>query len=117
MRLYFIPVLILLSLFEAIPAENSKELSAPQPYVIGISPYLDKSVKDDVYRSIVGLLVEDLPLNSTLTVYDALALKTITQVALPSASVLKSPKTRANQFAPAIGELKRFLAQEHVRST
>ena len=117
MRLYSISVLILLSIFAATSAESSKEFSAPQPYVIGISPYLDKSVKDDVYRSVVRLLVEDLPLNSTVSIYDAFALKTITQVTLPGAHVFKSPKTRANQFAPAIGELKRFLAQEHARTT
>ena len=88
-----------------------------QAFVIGISPYLEKSVKDDVYRGIVRLLVEDLPLNSTLAIYDAFDLKTITQVALPNARAFSSPKTRANQFAPAIRELKLFLAQEHLRPT
>src|SRR6266850_8342476 len=88
---------------------------APQPYIIGISPYLDKAVKDDVYRSLIRLLVEDLPLNSTLTVYDAFELKTIAQVTLPNARVFNSPKTRANQFAGAIRELKLFLAQEHAK--
>src|SRR6266850_684018 len=88
---------------------------APQPYIIGISPYLDKSVKDDVYRSLIRLLVEDLPLNSTLAVYDAFELKTIAQVTLPNARVFNSPKTRANQFAGAIRELKLFLAQEHAK--
>jgi hypothetical protein len=49
--------------------------------------------------------------------YDAFNLKTIAQVSLPNARVFSSPKTRANQFAPAIGDLKLFLAQEHVPPT
>jgi hypothetical protein len=114
------PILLLLfalCVFTANSAENQTASSSPQPFVIGISPFLDKTVKDDVYRSIVRLLVEDLPLNSSLAVYDAFELKTITHVALPEARVFHSPKTRANQFAGAIRELKQFLAQEHAAPT
>jgi hypothetical protein len=89
----------------------------PSRFIIGISPFLDKSVKDDVYRGIVRLVVEDLPLNSTLSIYDAFELKTITQFSLPDARAFDSPKTRANQFAPAIRDLKLFLAQEHNKPT
>jgi hypothetical protein len=110
-------LLFALSLFTANGAESQKVSSPTQPYVIGISPFLDKAVKDDVYRSIVRLLVEDLPLNSSLTVYDAFELKTITHVALPEARVFHSAKTRANQFAGAIRDLKQFLAQEHTAPT
>jgi hypothetical protein len=94
----------------AVPAVERKGA-----FVIGISPYLDKSVKDEVYRSIVRLLVEDLPLNSTVSIYDAYELKSITQVNLPNVRAFNSSKTRANQFAPAIRELKLFLAAEHVK--
>jgi len=86
-------------------------------FIIGISPFLEKSVKDDIYRSIVRLVVEDLPLNSTLTIYDAFELKTITQVTVPTGRAFSSPKTRANQFAPAIRDLKLFLAQERSAPT
>jgi hypothetical protein len=86
-------------------------------FVVGISPFLDKSVKDDVYRSLVRLLVEELPLNSRLAVYDAFELKSITRVTLPNARAFNSPKTRANQFAPAIRDLKLFLAQDHAKPT
>src|SRR5690349_15913660 len=92
-------------------APNSGPTTATD-FVIGLSPYLDKSVKDDVYRSLVRLLVQDLPLNSTLRVYDACDLKSVTQVTLPNLRVFNSPKTRANQFASAIGELRLFLAKE-----
>jgi hypothetical protein len=110
-------LLFALGLFTANGTESQKTSSAPQPYVIGISPFLGKTVKDDVYRSIVRLLVEDLPLNSFVVVYDAFELKTITRVTLPEARAFHSPKTRANQFAGSIRELKQFLAQEHVAPT
>jgi len=94
-----------------------KETQPPHAYIIGISPFLDKSVKDDVYRGVIRLVVEELPLNSTLSIYDAFELKTITRISLPDAHVFKSSKTRANQFAPAIRDLKQFLAQEHSKPT
>src|SRR3974377_605032 len=84
-------------------------------FVIGLSPYLEQSTKDEVYRGIVRLLVEDLPLDSKLSIYDAFNLKTITPVALPNQRAFNSAKTRANQFAPAVRELKAFLAAEHAR--
>jgi len=97
-------------------AENSNSAAkAGADYVIGLSPFLDEPLKDEVYRKLVRLVVEDLPLNSTLAVYDAFNLKSITHVTLPNARAFNSPKTRANQFAPAIGELKRFLAKEHEK--
>jgi hypothetical protein len=96
-------------------AERPAESPQPHAFVIGISPFLDKSVKDDVYRGIVRLLVQDLPLNSTLAIYDAFNLKTVTQVSLPNQRAFNSPKTRANQFAPAISDLKHFLATDHPK--
>ena len=96
---------------------ETPQAATPQQYVVGLSPFLDKSVKDDVYRGMIRLLVQDLPLNSNLSIYDAFELKTISQVALPDAHVFKSAKTRANQFAPAIRDLKAFLAQEHAHPT
>src|SRR5260221_2825164 len=109
MRIILIALLVSVGVLEA---ETPKEALPPQPYIIGISPSLPRSVKDDIYRNIIRLLVEDLPLNSSLEVYDALDLKTIGRVELPNARVFQSPKTRANQFAPAIRELKSFLARE-----
>ena len=86
-----------------------------QTVVIGISPFLNTAVKDDVYRSLVHLLVQDLALNSSVFFYDAFNLETITHVTLPDARAFESPKTRANQFAPCIRQLKQFLAADHPR--
>jgi hypothetical protein len=98
-------------------AETAKDAAPPQTFIVGLSPFLEKGVKDDVYRSLVRLLVEDLPLNSTVAVYDAFELKTITQVSLPNVRAFNSPKTRANQFASAIRDVKEFLAREHIPPT
>lgn len=43
-------------------AESPKSTSTPPvAMVVGISPHLERSAKDDVYRRIVGLLVQELP--------------------------------------------------------
>jgi hypothetical protein len=97
--------------------QTSSNGPAGSDFIIGISPFLEKSVKDDTYRSIVRLIVEELPLSSTLTIYDAFDLRTITQVTVPSGRAFNSPKTRANQFAAAIRDLKIFLAQERSGRT
>lgn len=112
MRVALLSLLLVCSLPAAEPA---REQAAPAAYVIGLSPFLDNSVKDDVYRSIVRLLVQDLPLNSTLAVYDAFDLKSVTRVDIPQARAFDSPKTRANQFAGAIRDLQHFLAEPHAR--
>lgn len=114
-----IPAFLLAGLIVALnataaPTPQTTPAAAHQ-YVIGISPFLDKNVKDDVFRSIVRLMVQDLPLDSTLAIYDAFELKSITRLSLPDVRAFNSPKTRANQFAGAIGDLKKFLAEEHSR--
>jgi len=114
MRICFIMLLFATGLNGA---QSLPEAPRSQPFVIGISPFLENSAKDEIYRGIVRLLVEGLPLNSTVTICDAFNLKTITQVTLPNARAFNSPKTRANQFAEPIRELKLFLAREHARPT
>jgi hypothetical protein len=102
---------------DCVAAGQGMSSEPPSRFIIGISPFLDKSVKDEVYRGIVRLVVEDLPLNSALAIYDAFELKTITQISLPDARAFNSPKTRANQFAAAIRDLKSFLAEEQHKPT
>jgi hypothetical protein len=89
--------------------------SAQVTFVVGISPFLNSNAKDAVYRGLVRLMVEDLPLNTKLAVYDAYNLKSITSVSIPNAKVFDSPKTRANQFAVSIGEVRQFLAQDNSK--
>jgi hypothetical protein len=105
----------LLAAYGLVAGEVTKTDQRPQTLVVGISPYLEASVKDEVYRSVVRLMVQDLPLGTKLDIFDAFNLKSVTQVSLPNLRVFESPKTRANQFAPAIRELKAFLAQDHPR--
>ena len=82
---------------------------------MGISPFLQSSVKDTVFQGIVRLIVQGLPLNSKLEVYDAYNLKSITRLSVPGAKVFNSPKTRANQFASPIGEIREFLARDNAK--
>lgn len=97
------------------PADSSKAPRQPQPFVVGLSPYLDRSVKDEVFRGLVQLLVEKLPLNTTLTVYDAFHLRQIAHASLPNLRVFTSAKTRAHQFALALQDIRQFLATEHSK--
>jgi hypothetical protein len=108
------PALAVDAVLDKSPAAGTK-VRPTSAFVIGVSPFLDKTVKDDVYRSIVRLMVEDLPLNSILTIYDAFEMKTVTRIALPDVRAFSSSKTRANQFGPAIRDLKIFLAQDHTK--
>jgi hypothetical protein len=80
--------------------------------VVGLSPYLDRSVKDDVYRRVVGLLVQDLPGGSSLSIYDACHLTTVTHVVIPTSRAFQNERTRVNQFQEPIRQLRDFLARE-----
>lgn len=88
--------------------------AAPR-YVLGLSPFLDRSVKDDLYRQIVGFLLEDLPLSSSLWICDAYHLQTITRMDIPDIGAFRSAKTRASQFKDPIRKLKEFLATDLAR--
>jgi hypothetical protein len=88
---------------------------SPVRYVIGLSPYLEDGSKNDIYRRIVTFLLEDAPLNSSLWIYDAYHLQTITQVEVPDMRAFRSAKTRANQFKDQIQRLKAFLAAKHEK--
>jgi hypothetical protein len=104
-------ILLILALFCATTSASSSN----SRYVIGLTPFFENSVKDDVYRRIVGMILEDLPQKSSLTIYDAYNLTNITRVEIPDQRAFQSGKTRANQFRDQIGRLKQFLAAEHAR--
>ncbi len=97
------------------PGNTNRSTPDRDTLVVGISPFLDAAVKDAVFRSLVRLIVADLPLKSKLEIHDAYNLRLIARVAIPDLPVFHSPKTRANQFAGAIGELKQFLARDNAR--
>lgn len=82
-------------------------------YVIGLTPFLEKSAKDDVYRRIVGMILENLPLKSSLSIFDAYYLTNITRIDIPDVRAFESGKTRANQFREQVYRLRQFLAAEH----
>lgn len=107
--------LLLIAVLSCGASAPSRTNEGGKRMVIGISPFLEKGMKDGVYRGIVRLVVEELPLGTSLWIYDAYHLRTITQVEIPNVRAFQSSKTRANQFSRQIGELKEFLAREHEK--
>lgn len=84
----------------------------PARYVIGLSPDLDRGVKDDVFRKIAGFVLEGMPVGSSLGIFDAYELRTVTTLTIPNAKAFHSGRTRINQFREELSLLKRFLAAE-----
>ena len=93
------------------PAAAADGPTTPQgQYVFGLSPFLDDAAKDAVYRGIVRLVLDDLPLNSSLRLYDAYRVQTIAEIEIPEVQAFRSAKTRAIQLKDRIQALRRFLA-------
>lgn len=106
---------LLLLLFVNLTALGEDDPKQIRSYVIGVSPFLEIPVKDQVYRKVIAFVVDEIPLGSTLRIYDAYNLQTITELQIPEVQAFKSSKTRANQFAAQIHKLKLFLATEHPK--
>ena len=84
--------------------------SGPTEFIVGLSPFLEPAVKDDLYRRLVGFLLEEMPLESSLTLYDAHRLRTIAEVEIPGTRAFQSSRTRANQFRDPIRATDSFFA-------
>src|ERR1041384_3768949 len=109
-----LPALLCASVQASTPAPTPVPTTTIR-YVIGLTPFLENSVKDDVYRRIVGMILEDLPQKSSLAIYDAYHLTNIARLEIPDLRAFQSGKTRANQFKNQILSVKQFLAVEHER--
>jgi hypothetical protein len=96
-------------------AADNAESTSPHPvhYVIGLSPFLEDHTKDPLFRELIGFVLEELPLQSSLWICDAFHLRTITRIEVPNLGAFRSAKTRANQFREPIRKLKSFLAEKH----
>ena len=90
----------------------AKPAEAPTRVIVGLSPFLDRAVKDDVYRRLVTLLVQELPGGASLGIYDAYDLRTVAQVEIPTARPFQNERTRVNQFQGSIRQLREFLAKD-----
>jgi hypothetical protein len=110
LRTWMFLMLAIPSLVRAVALPTS--VSPAVDLVVGLSPYLERSVKDDVYRRVVGLLVQDLPGGSSLSIYDACRLTTVTHVVIPTSRAFQNERTRVNQFQEPIRQLRDFLARE-----
>lgn len=86
----------------------------PVRYVVGVSPFLSTEARNNVYRSVVTALVRDVPMGSSLWVFDAYRLRTVTRFEVPELRAFQSEKTRLNQFRDGIRELRAFLASTNL---
>jgi len=86
-----------------------------QQFVVGLSPFLDEQAGEVVYRHLVRFLLEEMPLNASLWIYDAYHLKTVALVEVPNQRAFQSGRTRANQFSSAVQSLRAFLLEPHDR--
>jgi hypothetical protein len=114
----FVLVGVMASLAPCATASDPNTVDSPSRpvwYVVGLSPFLDTEVKDPLFRQIVGFLLEDAPLESSLCFYDAFNLQTIARIDIPDLGAFRSAKTRANQFRDPIRKVKSFLAMETPR--
>src|SRR4029434_7218112 len=109
-RKFFAALMFWASLEWSHSALGAASANPPTPgvtrYVIGLSPFLDRSVKDDIFRQIVGFVLKAMPLGSSLQIYDAYYLQTIATLEIPDVVAFKSEKTRANQLKSQVNQLK-----------
>lgn len=97
------------------PAPSAGDAPRHVRYVVGLSPFLPDGSKDETFRQVVRFLIEDMPLNSSLWLYDAFHVRTIARVDIPNVRAFASGRTRANQFKDAIQKVRQFLAETHAR--
>lgn len=96
---------------EPVPPPSARP-AAPAHYVVGLSPFLERGVKDDLFRRLVGFVLDSQPVGSTLGIFDAYRLKSVARIEIPDLRAFHSSRTRANQFREPIRLLREFLAAE-----
>lgn len=91
--------------------------SRHQQVIVGLSPYMTDSAKEEVYQRLIKLVLETMPLNSSIAVYDAFANQSITKFEIPNSSAFRKTRTRINQFEHSLNELRSFLLEGSESST
>lgn len=95
------------------PVTNTRHVR----YVVGLSPFYNQQESNEAFRQLMHLVLEDMPLNSSLWIYDAYHVRTITQLEIPNIHAFESGRTRANQFSSQVQKLKSFLAATNEQPT
>lgn len=81
----------------------------PMKIIVGISPFLPASDKEEVFQQLMSLVLDEMPLNASLIVYDAFHIQTISTFDIPERKAFRSTRTRLNQFKRSIQSLRTFL--------
>ncbi|XOV71372.1 MAG: hypothetical protein ACFHW5_22115 [Verrucomicrobiota bacterium] len=77
--------------------------------LVGISPFLPEKEREEVFGQLMLLVLDKMPLNASLVVYDAFHIQTISTFDIPNRNAFRSTRTRLNQFKKSIQLLRFFL--------
>lgn len=83
--------------------------SKHQQVIVGLSPYMTDSAKEEVYQRLVKCVLESMPINSSVVIYDAYENKSVAKFQIPNKSAFRKTRTRINQFERPLHDLKTFL--------
>ena len=88
-------------------------MDSPRTYVIGVSPNLVKSDRDEVLRQLLFLALERASTGDTITVYDAFNLQPATRLTIPNGKQYEgNARARAQKMKAEMGALKEFFTRE-----
>jgi uncharacterized protein YegL len=86
---------------------------APRAYFVGVSPYLEKTEREAVFKHFSLLVLEVLRTGETAEVYDVYSLKPVTSFTIPVGPQFeKNPNARAIRLKNEFASLRRFFTNE-----
>ena len=100
---------ILIGFGSACKQDSEPVSEKPLKIIVGISPFLPESDREEVFRQLMSLVLDKMPLNASLMVYDAFHIQTISTFDIPERKAFRSTRTRLNQFKRSIQSLQVFL--------
>jgi hypothetical protein len=86
--------------------------STHQQVIVGLSPHMTDSAKEEVYQRLVKCVLESMPINSSVVVYDAYENKSVAKFQIPNKSAFRKTRTRINQFERPLHDLKTYLLND-----
>ena len=116
-RIFATLLTVLLCIGTACQKNTQPAPDKPLKIIVGISPFLPEREREEVFRKLMSLVLEQMPLNASLLIYDAYHIQTISTFDIPSRRAFRSTRTRLNQFKHPIQTLRRFLQNTPLDSS
>lgn len=89
------------------------ETAPPRTYIIGVSPNLAKSDRDEVLKQLLLLALEKASTGDSITVYDALNLQLSGRLTIPNGKQYDgNPRARVQKMKAELTLLKEFFSRE-----